>query len=108
VVRRLKKAGAVLLGKLNLHEFAYGGTSAVTYFGPVHNPSDLTLTLGGSSGGPGGAFAADLCLASIGTRVASRSTPKPLPNLAIGSKLNDTTRNVDIPAILVFIIRRAC
>jgi hypothetical protein len=38
VVRRLKNAGAVLLGKTNLHEFALGGTSAVSYFGPVHNP----------------------------------------------------------------------
>jgi aspartyl-tRNA(Asn)/glutamyl-tRNA(Gln) amidotransferase subunit A len=41
VVRRLKNAGAILLGKTNLHEFAYGGTSAVTFFGPVHNPSTL-------------------------------------------------------------------
>jgi Asp-tRNA(Asn)/Glu-tRNA(Gln) amidotransferase A subunit family amidase len=35
---RLKKAGAILVGKLNLHEFALGGTSAITYFGAVHNP----------------------------------------------------------------------
>ena len=70
VARRLKNAGAILLGKLNLHEFAYGGTSAVTYFGPVHNPWDPTLTPGGSSGGPGAAVAADLCFASIGTDTA--------------------------------------
>ena len=70
VVRRLKNAGAVFLGKLNLHEFAYGGTSAVTYFGPVHNPWDPTLTPGGSSGGPGAAVAADMCFASIGTDTA--------------------------------------
>jgi aspartyl-tRNA(Asn)/glutamyl-tRNA(Gln) amidotransferase subunit A len=70
VARRLKNAGAILLGKLNLHEFAYGGTSAVTYFGPVHNPWDTTLTPGGSSGGPGAAVAADLCFASIGTDTA--------------------------------------
>jgi len=70
VARRLKGAGAILLGKLNLHEFAYGGTSAVTYFGPVHNPWDATLTPGGSSGGPGAAVAADLCFASIGTDTA--------------------------------------
>jgi aspartyl-tRNA(Asn)/glutamyl-tRNA(Gln) amidotransferase subunit A len=70
VVRRLKNAGAILLGKLNLHEFAYGGTSAVTYFGPVHNPWDPTLTPGGSSGGPGAAVAADLCFASMGTDTA--------------------------------------
>jgi aspartyl-tRNA(Asn)/glutamyl-tRNA(Gln) amidotransferase subunit A len=70
VARRLKNAGAILLGKLNLHEFAYGGTSAVTYFGPVHNPWDPTLTPGGSSGGPGAAVAADMCFASIGTDTA--------------------------------------
>ena len=51
VVVRLKKAGAVLLGKLNLHEFALGGTSAVTHFGPVHNPWALDRVAGGSSGG---------------------------------------------------------
>src|ERR1700730_11618728 len=38
VVRRLKIAGAILLGKTNLHEFAYGGSSSITYFKPVHNP----------------------------------------------------------------------
>src|SRR5262245_6997344 len=39
-VRKLRAAGAVFLGKLNMHEFAYGGTSAVTHYGPVHNPWD--------------------------------------------------------------------
>ena len=70
VARRMKNAGAVLLGKLNLHEFAYGGTSAVTAFGPVHNPWDPTRTPGGSSGGPGAAVAAEMCFASIGTDTA--------------------------------------
>jgi aspartyl-tRNA(Asn)/glutamyl-tRNA(Gln) amidotransferase subunit A len=67
VVTRLKKAGAILLGKLNLHEFALGGTSAVTYFGPVHNPWALDHHPGGSSGGSGAAIAADLCIAALGT-----------------------------------------
>jgi aspartyl-tRNA(Asn)/glutamyl-tRNA(Gln) amidotransferase subunit A len=70
VARRLKKAGAVLLGKLNLHEFAMGGSSAVSYFGPVHNPWALDRTPGGSSGGPAAAVAADLCFASLGTDTA--------------------------------------
>jgi aspartyl-tRNA(Asn)/glutamyl-tRNA(Gln) amidotransferase subunit A len=70
VARRLKAAGAVMLGKLNLHEFAYGGTSAVTWFGPVHNPWNPKLTPGGSSGGPGAAVAADMCFASVGTDTA--------------------------------------
>jgi aspartyl-tRNA(Asn)/glutamyl-tRNA(Gln) amidotransferase subunit A len=67
VVRRLKAAGAVLLGKLNLHEFAYGGSSVVSYFGPVRNPWDLTCSAGGSSGGSAVAVAARLCYAAIGT-----------------------------------------
>jgi aspartyl-tRNA(Asn)/glutamyl-tRNA(Gln) amidotransferase subunit A len=67
VVTRLKDAGAILLGKLNLHEFALGGTSSVSYFGPVHNPWKLDHHPGGSSGGSGAAVAADLCLGALGT-----------------------------------------
>jgi len=67
VVRRLKNAGAVLLGKLNLHEFALGGTSSVSHFGPVRNPWNLDHNPGGSSGGAGAAVAADLCLGALGT-----------------------------------------
>jgi Asp-tRNA(Asn)/Glu-tRNA(Gln) amidotransferase A subunit family amidase len=48
VVRRLRNAGAVVLGKLNLHEFAYGATSAVSYFGAVHNPWSLDRVPGGT------------------------------------------------------------
>jgi len=67
VVTRLQNAGAILLGKLNLHEFALGGTSSVSHFGPVHNPWDLERHPGGSSGGSGAAVAADLCLGALGT-----------------------------------------
>jgi aspartyl-tRNA(Asn)/glutamyl-tRNA(Gln) amidotransferase subunit A len=67
VVVRLKKAGAVILGKLNLHEFALGGTSAVTYYGPVHNPWALDRVAGGSSGGSAAAIAADMCFGTLGT-----------------------------------------
>jgi aspartyl-tRNA(Asn)/glutamyl-tRNA(Gln) amidotransferase subunit A len=67
VVVRLKKAGAILMGKLNLHEFALGGTSAVTYFGAVHNPWALDHVPGGSSGGSAAAIAADLCPGTLGT-----------------------------------------
>ena len=70
VVRRLKTAGAVLLGKLNLHEFAYGGTCDVTHFGAVHNPWALDHIAGGSSGGSGAAAAAGLCFGSLGTDTA--------------------------------------
>ncbi len=67
VIRRLKEAGAIILGKLNLHELAYGITSDNPHFGPVRNPWDLTRISGGSSGGSAGAVAASLCLASLGT-----------------------------------------
>ena len=67
VVRRLKTAGAVLVGKNNMHEFAYGGTSLVTHFGPVHNPWDQSRIAGGSSGGSAAAVAAQLCFGSMGS-----------------------------------------
>ncbi|HEV2389007.1 MAG TPA: amidase [Candidatus Acidoferrales bacterium] len=70
VVRRLKDAGAVMLGKLNLQEFAYGGTSTVSYFGAVHNPWALDHIAGGSSGGSAAAVAAKLCYGSLGTDTA--------------------------------------
>src|SRR5271156_2981121 len=51
VVRRLRRAGAVILGKNNLHEFAYGASSLVSFFGDVHNPRSVAHIAGGSSGG---------------------------------------------------------
>ena len=67
VTRRLKNAGAVLIGKTNLHEFAMGGTSATSYYGPVRNPWALDRNPGGSSGGSAAAVAADLCYGALGT-----------------------------------------
>ena len=67
VVERLSAAGAILLGKTNLHEFAYGATSINPHFGSVRNPWDLTRVSGGSSGGSAAAVAAGLSLASLGT-----------------------------------------
>ena len=67
VVTRLEAAGAVVLGKLNMHEFAYGGTSAFTHTGPVRNPWDTGRIPGGSSGGSGAAVAARLCAGALGT-----------------------------------------
>jgi aspartyl-tRNA(Asn)/glutamyl-tRNA(Gln) amidotransferase subunit A len=67
VVRRLRTAGAVLLGKLNMHEFAYGDSSAVSHFGPVRNPWDGNRVAGGSSGGSAAAVAARLCYAALGS-----------------------------------------
>jgi aspartyl-tRNA(Asn)/glutamyl-tRNA(Gln) amidotransferase subunit A len=51
VVRRLRAAGAVIVGKQNMHEFALGATSAASHFGPVHNPWNPDYVAGGSSGG---------------------------------------------------------
>jgi aspartyl-tRNA(Asn)/glutamyl-tRNA(Gln) amidotransferase subunit A len=70
VVLRLKAAGAVLLGKQNLHEFAYGGSSLISYFGEVHNPWNLAHIAGGSSGGSAAAVAAELGYGAIGTDTA--------------------------------------
>lgn len=70
VVRRLKAAGAVLLGKQNLHEFAYGGSSMVSYFGEVRNAWNREHIAGGSSGGSATAVAAGLCYGAIGTDTA--------------------------------------
>jgi aspartyl-tRNA(Asn)/glutamyl-tRNA(Gln) amidotransferase subunit A len=67
VVRRLKAAGAILIGKANLHEFAFGGTSATSYYGPVRNPWSLDRNPGGSSGGSAAAVSADLCFGALGT-----------------------------------------
>lgn len=67
IVQRLKRAGAVLLGKQNLQEFAYGGTSTSSHFGPVHNPWDTNRIAGGSSGGSAAAVATGMCFAAIGT-----------------------------------------
>jgi aspartyl-tRNA(Asn)/glutamyl-tRNA(Gln) amidotransferase subunit A len=67
VVTSLKKSGAVLIGKTNLHEFAYGVTSNNPHFGAVCNPWDLDRIPGGSSGGSAAAIAAGLCYGSIGT-----------------------------------------
>src|SRR5579863_10254519 len=70
VVRRLKNAGAVFLGKQNLHEFAYGGSSMISYYGEVRNPWNPACIAGGSSGGSAAAVAADLCYGAIGTDTA--------------------------------------
>ena len=67
VTLRLKEAGAVLLGKLNMHEWAAGGSLVISFWGPVHNPWNLDHETGGSSGGSAAAVAADLCLGALGT-----------------------------------------
>jgi aspartyl-tRNA(Asn)/glutamyl-tRNA(Gln) amidotransferase subunit A len=67
LVNQLREAGTILLGKTNMHEFAYGVTSNNRHYGPVRNPWDLERIPGGSSGGSAAAVASGLCFGSIGT-----------------------------------------
>ncbi len=67
VAEKLAHAGAILLGKTNMHEFAYGITNENPHYGAVHNPWALDRATGGSSGGSGAAVAAGMCFAATGT-----------------------------------------
>jgi aspartyl-tRNA(Asn)/glutamyl-tRNA(Gln) amidotransferase subunit A len=67
IVTRLREAGAVLIGKTNLHEFAFGTTSDESAFGAVHHPRDVARSAGGSSGGAAVALVEGMCFGSVGT-----------------------------------------
>jgi aspartyl-tRNA(Asn)/glutamyl-tRNA(Gln) amidotransferase subunit A len=71
LVARLRAAGAIIIGKTNLDEFGHGGTSTLSYFGPVHNPWHLERIAGGSSGGSAAAVAAGIGPISYGTETGS-------------------------------------
>jgi aspartyl-tRNA(Asn)/glutamyl-tRNA(Gln) amidotransferase subunit A len=70
VVARLRRAGAVVVGKLNTHEFAFGATTTSPHFGPARNPWDTDRVCGGSSGGSGAAAAAGMVAGTLGTDTA--------------------------------------
>jgi len=67
VVKRLREAGAIIIGKTNLHEFAFGTTSDESAFGAVRNPIDELRSAGGSSAGSAAALAAGMCFGALGT-----------------------------------------
>lgn len=82
LVKRLKAAGAIILAKTNLHEFAIWGESVSSIKGQTYNPYDLTRTPGGSSGGTGAALAANFGLVGIGTdTINSIRSPSSANNL---------------------------
>jgi len=66
-VSKLKEAGAIIIGKTNMHELAMGTTSLVSFFGPVHNPWKFDSIAGGSSGGSAAAVASGMCFATLDT-----------------------------------------
>jgi aspartyl-tRNA(Asn)/glutamyl-tRNA(Gln) amidotransferase subunit A len=67
VVELLRKSGCVLIGKLNMHEAAFGSTNEISFYGKTHNPYKIGFTPGGSSGGSAAAIAAGFCLIALGT-----------------------------------------
>lgn len=67
IVNKLKQAGAIIVGKSNTHEFAYGSTGDYSYFGPIKNPYDVSKMAGGSSGGSAAAVASSLSYVALGT-----------------------------------------
>jgi len=67
IIKKLKAAGAILLGKTNLDEFAHGASTENSAYSPTHNPHDLSRVPGGSSGGSAAAVTSDMCIFSIGS-----------------------------------------
>jgi aspartyl-tRNA(Asn)/glutamyl-tRNA(Gln) amidotransferase subunit A len=67
IVQKLKEAGAIIIGKTNLHEFAMGSTTDNPHYGPTRNPWNINKIPGGSSGGSAAAVAAGMCFGAIGT-----------------------------------------
>jgi Asp-tRNA(Asn)/Glu-tRNA(Gln) amidotransferase A subunit family amidase len=102
LVKRLREAGAVILGKTNLHEFAAAGVTISSILGQTLNPYDLTRTPGGSSGGTGAAVAANFGSVGIGTDTVNSVRSPASANSIVGIKptLGLVSRNGIIPLAL--------
>lgn len=100
VVKALKEAGALILGKANMHEMALEGLSVSSLGGQTLNPYDLTRTPGGSSGGSGAAAAASLCVVATGT-----DTVNSLRSPASANRLDDSDRgNTDVSLTILILV----
>ena len=98
VVERLKRAGAIVIGKTNLHELAWGGSTENPHFGATRNPWNTSRNAAGSSGGSGAAVAADECLFSLGTDTGGSIR---LPAAAVGiSGLRPTVGRVSNQGVM--------
>ncbi|HET9824652.1 MAG TPA: amidase, partial [Chitinophagaceae bacterium] len=86
LLRQLKKAGAVIVGKTNMHEFAIGSTSHVSYFGSVRNAWNADYIAGGSSGGSAVAVATGMCYAAIGSDTGGSNRVPPACCGVVGLK----------------------
>lgn len=98
VTARLRAAGAVILGKTNMHEFAWGATTENETFGTTRNPWDLSRTAHGSSGGSAAAVAAGFCVAALGTDTGG-SIRNPAAVTGI-SGLRPTVGGIDLDGVL--------
>ena len=85
VYEKLRTAGAVLMGKAGMQEFAYGITCNNPHFGAIRNPHDPERIPGGSSGGSGAAVAADMVFFAMGSDTGGRSASRPRSADALGS-----------------------
>ena len=98
IASKLARSGAILLGKTNLHEFAYGITSENPHFGPVRNPWDTGRVAGGSSGGSAAAVATGMSLGSIGTDTAGSTRIPPAFCGVVG--LKPTAGLIDLSGVV--------